>query len=385
MNPTSPMRIALVVHDYDKAGGHSRYVAELAEHFAGRHEVHVFANTFGERPPEGVVAHRVVAWRASALTTIFTFLLPATLVTRRRFDIVHAQGLSALGADVVTAHICNRAWFNALKREGGSNWKVRLFDALVVPLERRLFAANAHVIAVSDTVRRDLREQYGRSQETTVIHHGVDLSTFSPDQRTTHRAVVRASLGLTERDLACLFVGDLRKGAQHVIRALASLTTGLSNGSGSGAETLLLVSRTDPEPYRQLAKALGVSSRVRFLDATSTVERYYAAADLFVFPTPYDAFGMVVAEAMASGLPVIVSRAAGAAELVATDVDGIVLDDPDDVEAIARSVRTLAGDEALRQRLGKAAAQKMRDHSWARVAARTLDVYDHLLATGHVH
>ena len=127
------MRIALVVHDYDKAGGHSRYVAELAERFAGRHEVHIFANTFGVGPPEGAVAHRVFAWRASALTTIFTFLVPATLATRRRFDIVHAQGLSALGADVVTAHICNRAWFNALKRDGGPDWKVRLFDALVVP------------------------------------------------------------------------------------------------------------------------------------------------------------------------------------------------------------------------------------------------------------
>jgi UDP-glucose:(heptosyl)LPS alpha-1,3-glucosyltransferase len=380
------MRIALVVHDYDKAGGHSRYVAELAERFAGRHEVHIFANTFGVGPPEGAVAHHVFAWRASALTTIFTFLVPATLATRRRFDIVHAQGLSALGADVVTAHICNRAWFNALKRDGGPDWKVRLFDALVVPFERRLFAApDAHVIAVSDTVRRDLLEQYGRSQETTVIHHGVDLATFSPDQRATYRASVRASLGLSEADVACLFVGDLRKGARHLIRALADLAASSPGGPERVAETLLLVSRTDPAPYRRLADTLGVSARLRFLDATSTIERYYAAADLFVFPTPYDAFGMVVAEAMASGLPVIVSRTAGASELVTPEFDGIILDDPDDEGAIARSVRRLAGDEGLRRRLGTAAAEKMRDHSWDRVAARTLDVYDHLLADGHVH
>ena len=65
--------------------------------------------------------------------------------------------------------------------------------------------------------------------------------------------------------------------------------------------------------------------------------------------------------------------------------DGIILDDPDDEGAIARSVRRLAGDEGLRRRLGTAAAEKMRDHSWDRVAARTLDVYDHLLANGHVH
>src|SRR5438270_5974041 len=104
------MKIALVVHDYHRAGGHSRYVVELAERFAGHHEVHVFANRYDEAP--GIHFHHVAAWRKTALTTVLTFL-PNTRGISKGFDIVHAQGLCSLQADVITTHICNRAWFAA--------------------------------------------------------------------------------------------------------------------------------------------------------------------------------------------------------------------------------------------------------------------------------
>src|SRR5918996_2788514 len=86
------LRIALVVHDYNRVLGHSRYVVELAERFANEHDVHVFANTFEQLPPT-VVGHHVPALRTWALSTIFSFVLPASFMVGRRFDIVHAQGL----------------------------------------------------------------------------------------------------------------------------------------------------------------------------------------------------------------------------------------------------------------------------------------------------
>src|SRR5690606_33770566 len=99
----SRLRIAFVVHDYHRVQGHSRYVAELAERFAADHEVHVFANRFEDLPP-GIVPHKVPALRFSALATIFSFVVPASLMVGRGFDIVHAQGFTVFSPDVVTAH-----------------------------------------------------------------------------------------------------------------------------------------------------------------------------------------------------------------------------------------------------------------------------------------
>src|SRR5262249_1644899 len=112
--PPRRLRIAFVVHDYHRAGGHSRYVAALATRFKRAHDVHVFANPFEEPDPAGITFHRVPAWRANALTCVLSFTVPATLMTRGPFDIVHAQGFCGLRQNVVTAHICQGAWGDAM-------------------------------------------------------------------------------------------------------------------------------------------------------------------------------------------------------------------------------------------------------------------------------
>src|SRR5437899_4753566 len=109
------MKIAFVVHDYHRAGGHSRYVVELAERFGRDHDVHVFANTFSADGNTTIRFHHVPAWRLTALTTILTFL-PGTRKIGAGFDIIHTQGLCSLEADIITSHICTRGWFNARKR-----------------------------------------------------------------------------------------------------------------------------------------------------------------------------------------------------------------------------------------------------------------------------
>lgn len=369
------LKIAFVVHDYNRVLGHSRYVAELAERFADRHEVHVFANRF-EALPASITAHHVPALRFSALATIFSFVLPASLMVGRGFDIVHAQGLTVLSPDVVTAHISNARWFAGRRRLEGTNlsWRERLFAALVVPAERWSLAdSRATAIAISSALREDLATDYRRSASTFVIPHGVDGAQFNPDVRTAYRAAVRSELGIASESPVFLYVGDLRKGMEPAIRALSSVP---------GAH-LVGVSRTPPDRYGDLAFSCGVSDRVKLLAATDRVERYYGGADALLLPTPYDAFGMVLTEAMACGLPVITTPMAGAAELLTDGVHGLIVSSPTDTAALAVAMRTLAEDESLRNRMGAAAAALMRAHSWDRVAQQTLDVYYHHLARRH--
>jgi UDP-glucose:(heptosyl)LPS alpha-1,3-glucosyltransferase len=365
------VRLAMVVHDYGRAGGHSRYVTALASRFALEHDVHVFANRFGEPPPPGVHLHRVPAVRITALTTILSF--PAGLVGRLRgFDVVHAQGFCAPHADVVTAHICNARWLEARQQSGsGALWRDGFFARPVVALERRVFTApRTRVIAVSDVVRRDIERLYDRHEPTTVIHHGVDLAQFNAGVRDRYREATRHALGTDDDTTVLLYVGDLRKGARTLIHAAARVPRAV----------VLLVTRTDPAAWLAEAHATGLGGRVRAVAPTDQIECYYAAADIFVLPTPYDAFGMVVTEAMACALPVVTTRQAGASEVIADGRTGVVLDDAFDADALADALLRLVADPAARARIGAAAAVAMQEHSWDRVADRTMRVYEQALA-----
>ena len=375
MESTGRMRIAFVVHEYTRTYGHSRYVVELAERYAADHEVHVFANrVHADAATPRVRFHHVPAWRHDALTTIVTFVPFATARVRRgSFDVVHAQGVTTWSADVSTAHICAAAWFAAQRREGlAPGWKQEVFERVVAPLERRFYRGGSApwTIAISDAVRRDLATAYGRSERVEVIHHGVDLATFSPANRARYRAPLRADLGLADDALAALFVGDLRRGGRRALEALARTRDA----------RLVVVSRSDPAPYRAYAGELGIAGRVRFEPPTDAVERYYAAADAFLFPTPYDAFGMVISEAMAAGLPVVTTRCAGAAELITDGIDGLLVDAPEDVGRMAAHLDALAGDRALAARIGDAARARCERQGWDEVARRTLAVYRRAIA-----
>ena len=140
--PTRRLRIAYVVHDYNRRFGHSRYVAELASRFKRDHDVHIFANTFEEPDPDGLVYHHVPAWRTNVLATLLTFILPGTWMVRGPFDVIHAQGFCGLHQNVATAHMCQDAWLEAMSRNSGRPaWRKRVFHSLAGWFERRTFAA----------------------------------------------------------------------------------------------------------------------------------------------------------------------------------------------------------------------------------------------------
>jgi UDP-glucose:(heptosyl)LPS alpha-1,3-glucosyltransferase len=364
------VRIGLITHDYERTGGHSRYVVELARRFARDHEVHVFANTFGEPLPAGARAHQIPAIRRTALTTILSFAAsrPGSGVA---LDIVHGQGVSGAPANVVTAHICNARWLEARRRpDGHASYRDRLFAAAIVPLERRLFArADTRAIAVSQVVARDLVECYQRTAPIDVIPHGVDLEQFNPERTASLRQAARRAYGVENRAFVVLFVGDLRKGADVLVEAVARVPR----------MTAVLVSRSDPSAIRSRAAQLGCADRVIVSGLMRSIERAYAAADAFVLPTPYDAFGMVITEAMACGLPVVTTDRAGAAELITHGVDGFVLTDPRDAGPLIRAIETLAGDEPGRFRIGQAAARKAATLTWDHVADQTMRVYEQVI------
>ncbi len=367
------LRIAFVVHDYNRHMGHSRYVAELASRYKRDHEVHVFANTFEEPDPDGITYHHVPACRTNALVSILSFVLPATAMVGGGYDVVHAQGLCGLRHNVATAHFCQPGWYDALvKAKGALTWRQSLSRALITPLERLALAqpSTRRVIAISESIRGDLARFFGRADGVRVIYHGVDLERFHPRNRTAGRDRLRSELGAAPDQCLALFVGNLQKGGAAVIRAVARVP----------GVRLVLVSGSDPAADRAIARAAGAEDRIVFHPLSRHIERFFAAADVFVFPTIYEPYGMVISEAMASGLPVITSRTAGAAELIEHGKDGWLTADPWAPDQIAEGLRALAADPGLRQRMGSAARSEIEAYTWDRTAEQTMAVYHEAVA-----
>jgi len=367
------VKIAFVVHDYRRREGHSRYVVELATRFAKNHEVHVFANEIDPEGSENIQFHHVPAFRKSALTSILSFAVMATFRVQGEWDIIHNQGLCGWRGNVYTAHICNRAWHRALRSTlGRLTVREWVSGVTLSNLEHGFyrFAKRRHVIAVSQRIADDLRRCYHSRLPISVIHHGVDLTAFHPAVGNDARGRVRAELGIEERDFVFLFVGDMRKGGRQSIQALAK----------TPAAKLVFISRSAAEPYRLLASEQGVEERVRFLGAGPNIEKYYASADALLLPTHYDSFGMVVTEAMASGLAVIVSREAGASELIDPGRNGLLHQDFKDVEELSGKMRLLSEDRDLARKLGAAARRTTEAYGWDEIAKRTMQVYEQVLS-----
>jgi glycosyltransferase involved in cell wall biosynthesis len=134
---------------------------------------------------------------------------------------------------------------------------------------------------------------------------------------------------------------------------------------------------TEGSPYIKLAASLGLSERVHFLGLCHNVPQLMKAVDFLVFPSRYEPFGLVVIEAMACGLPVITASTTGAAELV-TPESGIVIEDPDDRQALAQALLSLTNDRALRQKMGKTARTIAEQHSWNQMAKSYVDLFENL-------
>lgn len=123
---------------------------------------------------------------------------------------------------------------------------------------------------------------------------------------------------------------------------------------------------------KRRARRLGIEDRVRFLGAVPSTRDAYAACDVFVHPSHYEAFGMVIVEAQAQGKPVVTTTAGGCPEAGGAPA---TLVPPRDPRAIADAVNALLADPARRTALGEAGRERAQSYLWTRVADRIEEVY----------
>ena len=353
------MKVALVVHHIRPTGGQDRYALELARRLAGECDLDlVTIRAEGDLPSGARVLTVPVPDRPLFLAAPLFQRAARRILAGARYDVVHTIGGALPGATVITAQFCHAAW-RAANRSPSLNERLVARQAIAHERAAYRHPALRAVIAVSARTAEEVGRHYGPlTVPVTVIPNGVDAARFAP-----HQGARPPRPGPL-----LLFVGAYgRKGLDTAIRALARLR--------APNVTLTAVGDGPRAPYRRLAAAFGVGDRVRLEPRTPDVARWFADADAFVFPTRYEPFGMVIVEAMASGLPVVTSAAAGAAELVRDGESGMVVADAEDARGFAAALDRILEDPVRRLAMGHAARQAVLGLTWDRVAEQTLAVY----------
>jgi UDP-glucose:(heptosyl)LPS alpha-1,3-glucosyltransferase len=349
------VKLAIVRQRYNPFGGAERIISRLLP-FLEKTGTEVALIT---RKADGWGARRVLRVDPFYLGNLWrdwSFARAARKAWRREaFDIVQSHERIA-GCDVYRAGDgVHRRWLE-LRRSSASVLE-RLGIALnpyhhyLCSEEKEMFEHPRlrAVICNSNMVRDEIRRGFRIAPEKLhVIYSGVDLEHFHPRERERLRGAARAELGCRPRDTVFLYVGSgfARKGLGAAIDALAA--------ASNPAYWLVVAGRDrDVKKFRQQARAAGLDRQVRFLGGQEDVRPLYAAADCFILPSRYDPFPNTALEALAMGLPAIVSSRCGAAEVIEPGVNGWICQ-PDGPQGLARLLR--AADEAIRsERMGAAA------------------------------
>ncbi|MCI4323685.1 MAG: glycosyltransferase family 4 protein [Thermoplasmata archaeon] len=372
------VQVAPFFHPHE--GGVESHVRALSREMVRQgHEVTVVTARHrpdlpAEEPFEG---YRIV--RAPCLGVWFNTPIPRELdATLRRVggDVAHLHFPPPLTAYVGARSVRRRHFPSCLTYHCDLYLATPIGSAITGIYRRTLLPATldgvGRIIVHTESYARTSRALRGRRVE--VIPSSVDLTRFRPD---VSGEDIRRRLGLEGRRVLA-FTGRLvpHKGLDALLRVLAKLPPDVS---------LIVIGRgPDREHLQALATRLGVAPRTHFCSSVDDDElpRYLRAADLFVFPSHnrLEGFGLAVAEALASGLPVVVADMPGVREVIQPGVEGLLAEPmiESDLEA---KIMELLEDPERRRRMGIAARLRAEERfDVARIVERLVSVYRALIA-----
>lgn len=372
------LRVAVLNRQFLAAGGGAeRYSIALVEQLAARHDIHVFAQHIGHSWP-GVSYHQISCpLKRPRWINQLWYATVSWWATRNGFDLVHSHENTWHG-QVQTVHVLP-VKYNLL--HGLSGWrralrwlKVATSPRLLVylALERSRYSLRRPraIVLTSNTLVPQMLEAYPAcAPAIRVVTPGVDRVWGQATP--LELADARHKLGLPEEGFCILFVGNdyRKKGLTTLLQALQQLP--------AHCYVAVVGNPAQMPPFQVHAKDAGLGQRVFFLGALPDVAPAYQAADVLAHPTHEDTFAMVVLEAMAHGLPVVVScaRYCGIAALLTHESNALVLDDPLDAQALTTALKRLIEDRALYGSLSMAALDFAKQHQWAALAQQQESIY----------
>ncbi|HEY4869801.1 MAG TPA: glycosyltransferase family 4 protein [Candidatus Dormibacteraeota bacterium] len=375
------MKICLVSpYDFMHPGGVTEHVRHLSAKLRDRgHAVTVLAPSSRVGDDHGIPGYvrigRSVAVRSNG--SVARIGLSFHLVRRVRallseadYDVVHYHEplVPALPITVLRFHRgANVGTFHAMARRNLGYYYGR-------PFLKRYFNRLHGIVAVSIPARDFVARYF--DGDFRIVPNGIDSVRFHPD-------LERVASARTPGQSTVLFVGRLesRKGFPTLLEAYGAVRR-------TRADVRLVVVGDGPMRwgYERQAEALGIPD-VQFCGyvGDDMIARYYASADVFCAPANGgESFGIVLLEAMASGLPVLASAIPGFSQVVAPGSDGLLVP-PKKPQAWAQAIETLLDDASLRRAMGQAGLRKARLYDWGHVVDEVLDVYREARLRANAH
>ena len=359
--------IQICPYSWDAPGGVQSHVRQLADQLQRRgHEVLVLAPGSAASTERDVrIVGRPVRVRFNGSVVPLCFSPASATAVREALDqfdpdVVHLHEPLAPSTSMLAALYAKAPLVATFHAYFGREMLQGQMYSAVAPLLRPIWRRIDHRIAVSQAAAASVTSRMGRDP-IRIVPNGADLEPF--------RRALPADLPAGRK---LLFVGRLepRKGFPIAVRAFALLAQRMPD-----VRLLVVGEGRDRKALRELDA--DVRARVTMLGHVTRAElpTYHAAADVFIGSAlGSESFGIVLVEAMAAGLPVVVSDIAGYREVVHEGIEGLLVP-PSDPEALAAALTRVLDDASLAARLGAAGEERACDFSWDTVAAQIEESY----------
>lgn len=374
---TSRLRIAVLIRHYTRIGGAERYCVELTERLAEQHEVHLFCQAIEAEPHPDIIVHNIPKKREKPrYINQLEFSRLTRLATEGQFDIVHSHDM-VTHANVQTLHVpCVLSRYTEIS---GIKKILRYLNTAISPrmlaylwLEKKQIRSKnqRQIIAVSEFLARNIIRSYPDIvNNINIAYPGIQIA-HSENTQIAQRNLQREALHIQDNDFVILFVANdyKRKGLLVILEAIKQL---------NNPQLHLVVAGDDnPEKFSKQVETSGLSKQVHFIGKCNNMHDLYPVADVLVHPTLADTYAMVVPEAMAHAIPVIVSNAryCGFSEQL-TAQEALLIDNPKDAQELVKHIERLLTDPSLRQSLAENGKNKALSISWEDTLEQTLVAY----------
>jgi glycosyltransferase involved in cell wall biosynthesis len=383
----APVRVCMLAGLLDQVGGAEIQIARLAKGLAqlGAEVVICAHYKKGALQDDGAVRFirvptPVFLPRYVGGLTYFLATLLCLWRARGEYDLIHAHGLNAVAqVAVIAGGLLRKSVIAQAHGAGGTGDIAQLCGSWMQGLRRRLLMKGDRYIVVSDEIRLEMRGYGVDDRRIVSLPNGVDLDVFQPFPG--DRQTLRGQLGLSVEDKVVTFVGRL-----HPIKRVDLLILAFRRIRASVPKVRLVIVGDGPLrcELERVGVTLGLGGDVVFAGSRPNVVPYLQASDLFVLPSEVEGMSVALLEAMACGVPVLVSDCDGNRDLVTEGVDGSLFPRGSE-ECLAQKMRMLLLNTAYAQRLARKAIEKIEsDFCLESVAARYLELYRTVLSRNSV-